>query len=77
MTCKKGCLLLLRHNDVVAEWHHLCAQVISPSAVSDEPLIYSGRGSNAGAAAPGAEPPPDFVVTLASTDSGGAERQLS
>jgi hypothetical protein len=58
MTCKKGGLLLLRHNDVVAEWHHLCAQALSPAAVSDEPLIHSVRGGNAGAAPPGAEPPP-------------------
>jgi hypothetical protein len=60
MTCKKGGLVLLRHNDVVAEWHHLCAQALPPSAVSDEPLIYSARGGNAGAAAPGAEPPPEL-----------------
>jgi hypothetical protein len=76
MTCKKGGLVLLRHNNVVGGgtisaprrshlqpsptrgWHHLCAQVLSPAAVSDEPLIYSGRGGNAGAAPPGAEPPP-------------------
>ena len=60
MTCKKGGLVLLRHNDVVAEWHHLCAQALSPAAVSDEPLIHSGRGGNAGAAPPGAEPPPEL-----------------
>jgi hypothetical protein len=60
MTCKKGGLVLLRHNDVVAEWHHLCAQALPPSAVSDEPLIYSARGGNAGAAAPGVEPPPEL-----------------
>jgi hypothetical protein len=60
MTCKKGGLVLLRHNDVVAEWYHLCAQVLSPAAVSDEPLIHSGRGGNAGAAPPGAEPPPEL-----------------
>jgi hypothetical protein len=60
MTCKKGGLVVLRHNDVVAEWHHLCAQALSPAAVSDEPLLYSGRGGNAGAAPPGAEPPPEL-----------------
>jgi hypothetical protein len=37
MSCKKGGLVLLRHNDVAAEWHHLCAQALTPSAVSDEP----------------------------------------
>jgi hypothetical protein len=60
MTCKKGGLVLLRHNDVVVKWHHLCAQTLSPAAVSDEPLIYSGQGGNAGAAPPGAEPPPEL-----------------
>ncbi len=45
LTCKKGGLVLLRHNDVAAEWHHLCAQALTPSAVSDEPLIHSGRDS--------------------------------
>jgi hypothetical protein len=31
MTCKKGGLVLLCHNNVVAEWHHLCAQALSLS----------------------------------------------
>jgi hypothetical protein len=52
--------VLLRHNGVVAEWHHLYAQGLSPTAVSDEPLIYSGQGGNAGAAPPGKEPPPEL-----------------
>jgi hypothetical protein len=64
MTCKKGGLVLLCHNNVVAEWHHLCAQALSPAAVSDEPLIYSGRGGNAGAAPPGAEPPPELLGNI-------------
>jgi hypothetical protein len=37
MSCKKGGLVLLRHKDVAAEWHQLCASVLTPSAVSDEP----------------------------------------
>jgi hypothetical protein len=45
----------MRHNDVAAEWHHLCAQALQPSAVSDEPLIHTGPGvpnaENAGAEA--------------------------
>jgi hypothetical protein len=60
MTCKKGGLVLLRHKDVVAEWHHLCAHALSPAAVSDERLIHSGWGGNAGTAPPGAEPPPEL-----------------
>ena len=49
MSCKKGGLVVQRHNDVAAEWHHLCAQALQPSAVSGEPLIHTGRGvQNAG-----------------------------
>lgn len=43
MSCKKGGLITIRHDDVKGEWHQLCAQALTPSAVSDEPLIYSGR----------------------------------
>ncbi len=60
MSCKKGGLVLLRHNDVAAEWHHLCAQALSPAAVSDEPLIHRCRDGNAGATAAGAEEPPEL-----------------
>jgi hypothetical protein len=42
MSCKKGGLVVMRHNDVAAEWHHLCAQALQPTAVSDEPLIQVG-----------------------------------
>jgi hypothetical protein len=44
MSCKKGGLVVMRHNDVAAEWHHLCAQALPPAAVTDEPLIHTGRG---------------------------------
>ena len=46
MTCKKGGLVVLRHNDVAQEWSELCCRALAPSAVSDEPLIYSGQDSN-------------------------------
>jgi hypothetical protein len=46
---RRGGMVVMRHNDVAAEWHHLCAQALQPSAVSDEPLIHTGRGvPNAG-----------------------------
>ena len=45
MACKKGGLIVLRHNEVMAEWHHLCATGLTPSSVSDEPLIHSSRDS--------------------------------
>ena len=52
--------MLLRHNAVAAEWHHLCSQALTPSAVSDEPLIHSGRDRREGSRAPGAEPLPEI-----------------
>jgi hypothetical protein len=55
LSCKKGGLVLLRHNDLVAEWHELSAQALTPSAVSDEPLIHSGQGGN-GIRAAGTDP---------------------
>jgi hypothetical protein len=65
LTCKKGGLVLLRHNDLAAEWHELCATALTPSAVSDEPLIHSGRvtqgatggGHNAGRREPNGNNP--------------------
>jgi len=44
-TCKKGGLVVIRHNDLAAEWHELCATALTPSAVSDEPLIHTGRAA--------------------------------
>jgi len=41
LSCKKGGLIARRHNDVKAEWHHLCAQALSRGAVSDEPNLIS------------------------------------
>ena len=46
MTCKQGGLIMLRHNDVASEWGDLCIRALAPSAVSDEPLIHSGRDSH-------------------------------
>jgi hypothetical protein len=49
MSCKKGDLLFVQHKDVAAEWHHLCAQLLQPLAVSNEPLIHADWGlPNAG-----------------------------
>jgi hypothetical protein len=42
LTCAKGGLVLLRHNAMAQEWHDLCASATTPTAVSDEPLIYTG-----------------------------------
>ena len=43
MSCKRGGLILLRHNDVTNEWSSLCSQALKPSAILDEPLIHNGR----------------------------------
>ena len=42
MNCKKGGLITIRHDVIKDEWHQLCAQALTPSVVSDEPLVYSG-----------------------------------
>jgi hypothetical protein len=46
MACKKGGLVLLRHNDLAAEWGEMCAAALTPSAVSTEPLIHKGRAAD-------------------------------
>jgi hypothetical protein len=43
MSCRKGGLILQRHNDLVATWGQLCSQAHTPSTVSDEPLIQTSR----------------------------------
>ena len=58
LSCKTGGLVILRHNELAKEWHRLCAQALTPSAVSDEPLIHSGRDLQAGIKGKGQEVPP-------------------
>jgi hypothetical protein len=43
MSCRKGGLILHRHNDLVSTWGQLCGQAHTPSTVSDEPLILPSR----------------------------------
>ena len=43
MSCRKGGLILQRHNDIATEWGQLCAQALTPSVVTDEPLIQNSR----------------------------------
>ena len=56
--CKKGGFVIQHHGDVKAEWHHLCAQAIKPSAVTDELLIQTSRDVRQ-AGAIGTEPAPE------------------
>ena len=57
MSCKTV-FSIQRHDDVKAEWHHLCAQALKPSAVTDEPLIQTSRDVRQ-AGANGTEPAPE------------------
>ena len=47
LECKVGGLVVQRHNEVAGEWHSLCAQAFTKSAVSDEPLIPSSQNRSA------------------------------
>jgi hypothetical protein len=60
VTCKKGGLIVLRHNDVKSEWHELCAKATTPSAVSDEPLIHLGQAPVTVNATSATEVPPEL-----------------
>jgi len=59
MTCKKGGLVTLHHNDLKAEWHHLCAQALTSLAVTDEPLIHISQDVHQ-VGATGAQPHPEL-----------------
>ena len=43
MECKKGSLILLRHNEIRDELAFLASQALTPSSVRDEPFIYPCR----------------------------------
>ena len=40
MSCKKGGMVLLRHNEVAQEFGQLCGNALTPTHVSYEPIIY-------------------------------------
>ena len=37
LQCRKGGLILQRHDNLASEWHQLCAEALKPCAVTDEP----------------------------------------
>jgi hypothetical protein len=39
MSCRKGGLIIQRHNGLVTTWGLLCGQALTPSTVSNKPLI--------------------------------------
>ena len=49
LSCKKGGLIGIRHDDVHDEWAHLCSIALTDSRVVIEPAIFYGNGSRAGA----------------------------
>ena len=64
MSCRKGGLILHRHNDLVATWGQLCGQAHTPSTVSDEPLIRTSQDVQA-AGANRTEPTPELRGDIA------------
>ncbi|KAI2492329.1 hypothetical protein MHU86_22235 [Fragilaria crotonensis] len=64
MSCRKGGLILHRHNDLVATWGQLCGQAHTPSTVSDEPLIHTSQDVRA-AGATCSEPTPELRGDIA------------
>ena len=44
MDCKKGGLVVNRHDDVCDEWAGLCGKAINPSSIRDVPLIANSLG---------------------------------
>ena len=53
LECKKGGLVLLRHNEIRDELASLASQALTPSAVRDEPLIQPSRGTESTPSTPG------------------------
>ena len=47
LSCKKGGLVGIRHDDVCDEWAHLCSIALSNSRVVTEPAIFYGNGTRA------------------------------
>jgi hypothetical protein len=43
LSCKKGGLVILRHNEIRDELGALCSQALTNSAIRDEPYIYPSR----------------------------------
>eukprot|EP00978_Attheya_sp_CCMP212_P007141 scaffold16612_cov35-Attheya_sp.AAC.2 len=46
LNCKKGGLVIARHNEVKDELEFLATLATSPNAVCDEPFIFPGQATN-------------------------------
>ena len=60
LSCKKGGLIRLRHNELTAEWHQLCATAFAPAAVTDKPLMCQGQLPQEGSTGDQSQLPPDI-----------------
>ena len=49
LSCKKGGLVGIRHDDVRDEWAHLCSIALTDSRVVTKPAIFYGNGTRASA----------------------------
>ncbi|KAL7474225.1 hypothetical protein ACHAW6_000210, partial [Cyclotella cf. meneghiniana] len=49
LSCKKGSLVGIRHDDMRDEWAHLCSIALTDSRVVIKPAIFYGNGTRAGA----------------------------
>ena len=43
MSCRRGGLIIQRHDDIKMEFQQLCAYALKPSVVSNEPIIPQAR----------------------------------
>ncbi|KAL7474683.1 hypothetical protein ACHAW6_000653, partial [Cyclotella cf. meneghiniana] len=48
LSCKRGGLVGICHDDVCDEWAHLCSIALTDSRIVIEPIIFYGNGSQAG-----------------------------
>ena len=58
LQCRKGGLILQRHDDLAGEWHQLCAEALKPCAVTDEPRIPNYQPAQGAGAPQGNNNPP-------------------
>ncbi|KAL7474427.1 hypothetical protein ACHAW6_000401 [Cyclotella cf. meneghiniana] len=61
LSCKRGRLVSIHHDDVRNEWAHLCSIALTNSQIVTEPSIFYGNGSRAGAS--NSSPPPHAPPT--------------
>jgi hypothetical protein len=48
LSCRKGGLIIIRHNEIRDELCDMACRAFQPSAIRDEPKIHQGRGTEQG-----------------------------